>query len=110
MLGGGVFAVRFLQDTRQRFFFVVHFCKDVLCSALLNRAHDKSFFYNFCKIQKNFQTNLKKFRKLPQIKKCSLFLIETSFEDKTHFESNVAYKYNHIVNNSMKLHQRCFDL
>jgi hypothetical protein len=53
---------------------------------------------------------MKKSRKLPQIKICCLFPIETSFEVKTQFECHIAYKSNHIFRNYMKFHRRCLDL
>jgi hypothetical protein len=47
----------------------------------------------YYKIHKNYQINLKNFRKLTQIKLCCLLLIETSFEVKTQFEWHVYRNY-----------------
>jgi hypothetical protein len=66
------------------------------------------FFYNFYILHTNYQINLKKFRKLTQVKLCCLFLIETSFEVKTQFECHAAYKLtisNHIGDVSISKHR-----
>jgi hypothetical protein len=55
--------VRWPTGAHQTIFFAMGLTKDAqqrsLCGALFNIGHDKQFFQQFYKIQKNYQINLK---------------------------------------------------